>query len=112
MIGLAQAGSLGEVDINRLVRRKVCMYIYVTVVIIINTSVPTFNHYLHSDWIGSVCHGYSILNCVLLEIFVLLFPICPSISSSNSPAKVQLLRIIEVYLFGFTNKMIEDNLLA
>ena len=29
MIGLAQAGSLGEVDINRLVRRKVCsLYLY------------------------------------------------------------------------------------
>ena len=39
MIGLAQAGSLGEVDINRLVRRKVCsLYIYFTVYV---TSTPT-----------------------------------------------------------------------
>jgi len=39
MIGLAQAGSLGEVDINRLVRRKVCfLYIYFTGYV---TSTPT-----------------------------------------------------------------------
>lgn len=39
MIGLAQAGSLGEVDINRLVRRKVCsLYVYFTVYV---TNTPS-----------------------------------------------------------------------
>lgn len=39
MIGLAQAGSLGEVDINRLVRRKVCsQYVYFTVYV---TNTPS-----------------------------------------------------------------------
>ena len=28
MIGLAQAGSVGEIDINRLVRRKVCLFFF------------------------------------------------------------------------------------
>jgi hypothetical protein len=43
MIGLAQAGSLGEVDINRLVRRKVSALCVVYIV------DRYYNYFFYSD---------------------------------------------------------------
>ena len=67
MIGLAQAGSVGEMDINRLVRRKVRTLIYVGLLLLLT-------YYLYSlITTSSIQFEFKLIICALMLVLSVIY---------------------------------------